>query len=395
MLRLGTAIGAIVITLGVVTKASAALPKAGQLYTGYTNVGTYNGFSAPVSFKVARNGKQLLSFTWAGGGCVGMGGPGDPYTNPGLIYQVRTINVARNGTFSIKNWKWKSPVKQGRSFRVTTSTVRGRFTTSSKATGTITFSMKLAKTCSGKVNFVAVLGPAPGGFRKTAPAKGATVKSTSPTISWTASRHATSYRYCVSTTADTCKRWISTHSATHAALSGLSPGRTYYWQVLASSVHGSVAANTGDWFPFTVLSPGVTPRAGRWQSTMLSGAYGGGLLTVTGIGFTVGGSSVSGFGFSYDYSNGFGVAPCGSGSGSSYPVSAPASPIVNGRFSAPGGATGPWSGKGSGTFDGTFDSPTSAHGTASFFWTLLGDGLHCFTMSNTNGPFNWTATYVR
>jgi hypothetical protein len=56
--------------------ALAASPKPGKLYTGPTSA-SYNGFTAPVSFTVSKNGRQLVSFKWAGGGCIGLGGPGN------------------------------------------------------------------------------------------------------------------------------------------------------------------------------------------------------------------------------------------------------------------------------------------------------------------------------
>lgn len=366
--------------------AFAAPPKAGKLYTGHTTA-SYNYFTAPVSFTVSRNGKQLLRFKWTGGGCIGLGGPGNAWTNPELSYKLGTINLSRSGSFSVKNVKVTFTGKQGgTSFtKVTISTVKGRFKTATTATGTIYFTQKLtgAGKCSGHIPFTAALGPAPDSLHKTGPTNGATVKSTAPTLTWTASRNATKYSYCLDSSNGTCSgSWVSTGKTTHTTLKNLKTGATYYWQVLASSVHGTVAADSGSWHAFTVAGGGITPQTGTWRSTSVS--PNGSIVQVTSVGFGVTNMSVSGFGFGYSYANG----TCPHGSGSSYPQSRPASPIINGRFKWPGGGGG-WTGIGSGDFQGTFDSPTTAHGTASFSWNLTDPGIGC--LRNGTNDFTWTA----
>jgi hypothetical protein len=102
---------------------------------------TFNGFKAPVRFKVSGGGKRLLGFVWYGFGCLGAGGPGNPYTGTGYTYhKIGTIKVSASGTFSVKNVKWtfKAPPSQGGSL-VTISTIDGRFKNAKKATGTIRF----------------------------------------------------------------------------------------------------------------------------------------------------------------------------------------------------------------------------------------------------------------
>ena len=115
------------LSLVLAAGAPAASPKAGKLYTGPTSA-SYNGFTAPVSFAVSKNGRQLLSFTWAGGGCVGLGGPGNAWTNPANNYKVGTLNVSRTGAFAVKNVKSTFRGKQGANAftKLTTSTVTGR-----------------------------------------------------------------------------------------------------------------------------------------------------------------------------------------------------------------------------------------------------------------------------
>ena len=125
-----------------------------------------------------------MTFKWAGGGCIGLGGPGNAWTNPLNNYKVGTINISRTGAFTVKNVKSTFRGKQGAQVvtKVTTSTVTGRFKSATTATGTISFTQKLTKTCAGKVTFTATLGPALGALHKLSPASGTSVTSSTPTL---------------------------------------------------------------------------------------------------------------------------------------------------------------------------------------------------------------------
>jgi hypothetical protein len=81
---------------------------------------------------------------------------------PAPPYKLGTLNVSRASAFAVKNVKWTFRGKQGaHAFtKVTTSTVTGRFKSATTATGTITFTQRITKPCSGKVSFTATLGPA-------------------------------------------------------------------------------------------------------------------------------------------------------------------------------------------------------------------------------------------
>jgi len=71
-------------------------------------------------------------------------------------------------------------------------------------------------------------------FYKTSPVNNATNRPLSLSLSWGVSTGATSYEYCVDTSDDdACTTWISTGTATSAALSGLREETTYYWHVRA------------------------------------------------------------------------------------------------------------------------------------------------------------------
>jgi hypothetical protein len=93
----------------------------------------------------------------------------------------------------------------------------------------------------------------PAAFSKSAPANDATGISLSPMLSWNVSSGATSYSYCYDTTNnDVCDTdWNDAGTSTSAAISGLLPNTTYYWQVEAYNNDGSTEANAGAWWSFT------------------------------------------------------------------------------------------------------------------------------------------------
>ncbi len=143
----------------LVGSALAARPKAGKSYAGFVAGMSFNGFKAPVSFKVSSDGKRLLGFKYSAGDCGGMGGPGDPWTNPAFILKVGTIKVDSKGNFLVKDAKWKV-IEPGTSPPLTkhsSSTVSGRFKTAKKATGTITLKVTIGShSCpTNKLSFTA------------------------------------------------------------------------------------------------------------------------------------------------------------------------------------------------------------------------------------------------
>lgn len=92
--------------------------------------------------------------------------------------------------------------------------------------------------------------PPPAAFSKTSPANGATRRPPSLTLSWGPSSGAVSYEYCVSATSS-CSTWTSVGPATSASPAGLASKTTYYWQVRAMNVSGSIEADSGIWWGFT------------------------------------------------------------------------------------------------------------------------------------------------
>jgi hypothetical protein len=96
-------------------------------------------------------------------------------------------------------------------------------------------------------------GPAPGAFAKSAPANAATSQPVALTLSWGASSGVTSYEYCVDTTNNAAcdTNWTSTGTAQSAALSSLTGGTTFYWQVRSVNSNGTTTADAGTWWSFT------------------------------------------------------------------------------------------------------------------------------------------------
>jgi len=146
------------LSLAFAAAALAATPTPGKKFTGFTSVGRYNGFRAAVGFKVSTSGKQLLTFFWQDGGCIGIGGPGNAYADPYNTYKIATIPVAANGTFAVKSVPSVTGGGADQPRKTTTSTISGRFTTATTATGTIAYTMKVpaaASPCSGHTTFTA------------------------------------------------------------------------------------------------------------------------------------------------------------------------------------------------------------------------------------------------
>jgi len=130
-----------------------------------------------------------------------------------------------------------------------------------------------------------------GAFNKTSPANAATEQPNNPTLKWNASSYATSYEYCLSTASCTASSsWVSTGSATSKALSGLTPGVKYYWQVRAKNVRGYTYANgslTDSWSFSVTRKPGAFNKASpanaateqpnnptlRWETALTATRY--------------------------------------------------------------------------------------------------------------------------
>ncbi len=100
-------------------------------------------------------------------------------------------------------------------------------------------------------------------FGKISPINTAPSEGSAPTLNWETSDNASGYSYCVdSIDNDVCDTaWINT-SSTSAALSGLTPGTTYYWQVRAENSSSSLYADGGTWWSFTASEVPATVTIG-------------------------------------------------------------------------------------------------------------------------------------
>jgi hypothetical protein len=156
--RIVIAVLAVALSALVVGSALAALPKAGKSYAGFNSGPAFNGFKPPVSFKVSSDGRRLLGFKYSVGDCGGLGGSGDPWTNPVFVRKVGTIKVGSKGYFSVKNAVWKvvfsaNPLV----YKYSYSTVSGHFKTRREAIGTIMLKTRIgSSSCPGqKLSFTA------------------------------------------------------------------------------------------------------------------------------------------------------------------------------------------------------------------------------------------------
>lgn len=96
----------------------------------------------------------------------------------------------------------------------------------------------------------------PGGFGKASPVNGTAGMVNVPTLSWGASSSATGYEVCIYVVGETpCADvgWQGTGTGTSVVVS-LDYGKTYTWQVRAKNSSGSVLADNGTWWTFTVMT---------------------------------------------------------------------------------------------------------------------------------------------
>jgi subtilisin family serine protease len=142
------------------------------------------------------------------------------------------------------------------SFTTIVYSASGLTTTSTSATGlsasTIYYWRVNATNSAGTSDWSSVYsfttasssGSAPAAPTLSSPSNGATNVSTSPTLSWSASTGATSYRLQVSTssTFSTLTKDVSGITSTSQQVTGLSRSTRYYWRVNATNAYG-----TSDW----------------------------------------------------------------------------------------------------------------------------------------------------
>jgi hypothetical protein len=94
----------------------------------------------------------------------------------------------------------------------------------------------------------------PGAFKLTGPGNGSLSALTRVTLTWGSSSNAAGYEYCVDITQNmACKSgWVSAGTHQSKAVSGLTPGVTYYWLVRATNAAGTTYSGGGIWWSFTI-----------------------------------------------------------------------------------------------------------------------------------------------
>jgi subtilisin family serine protease len=92
----------------------------------------------------------------------------------------------------------------------------------------------------------------PKAFNKTAPTHNMTNRPVNIVLSWAASSGATSYEYCLATTAAKCTNWKSVGTARSVTVRSLARNRAYFWNVRAKNRSGTTVANGGVW-KFTTI----------------------------------------------------------------------------------------------------------------------------------------------
>ena len=155
-----TVIAGALAALAPAAVALAVKPARGASFSGHTSAPAVNGFRAPVTFSVSRNGRSIVGFGFGNLGCFGAGGltPGsNPYT-PSSIVDVANVKVSKSGVISAGAQRTSFSI--GTLTNATTVSISGRFTRPRAVTGTITFSQALegsvTRTCGpAKIGFTA------------------------------------------------------------------------------------------------------------------------------------------------------------------------------------------------------------------------------------------------
>jgi hypothetical protein len=130
---------AVLSTLGMSTVAGAVLPSHGA-FAGTTSLRSVNGFDDIVTFNASATGTTLKKFVFGTLGCFGTGAfpvGVDPYGAPEATATIKSITVLPNGTFTATS---KQALPGAVNNTMTTAVIQGKFTSSSKVSGTISIS---------------------------------------------------------------------------------------------------------------------------------------------------------------------------------------------------------------------------------------------------------------
>jgi len=125
-------------TLCLAAAAWAALPSKAA-FAGTTSLHPINGFSDLVTFSAAANGLSLKTFQFGTLGCFGHGSypvGTDPYGDPTAVGTIKSVVVSSKGVILMTT----KPAFPQAGLMVTTATLKGKFTSATALSGTITIS---------------------------------------------------------------------------------------------------------------------------------------------------------------------------------------------------------------------------------------------------------------
>ncbi|MBM4413847.1 MAG: hypothetical protein FJ040_10460 [Chloroflexi bacterium] len=155
-------------------------------------------------------------------------------------YTVSTTATATHTTTPTESATWTTTLT-----RTLTHTASVTATATLRVTVARTITRTATRTSSRTTSPTPIIKPLT--FSKSAPSNNVQNQPIAITLTWNASRGATSYEYCVALTGATCVNWRSVGAARSVTLSNLRRNWTYVWHVRAKNAAGVTVSNGGIW----------------------------------------------------------------------------------------------------------------------------------------------------